>query len=169
MPKDDFTGLVQRPTLDRNILLYDNKKFAKTDSQLPFNPDPWASLIPLRLKIDDPNWQSTVYMKMHYYFHKIKYSVLRFFSCYFSSTYSQARSSVPSKMPLIIIPYYYYSKVESVGSCSVQIHFRILACVMSREFTREAVTKFFSFSVEISVFLFLPIYFVVLSSFCFCF
>ena len=36
----------------------------------------------------------------------------------------------------------YYSKDESVGSCRFQIHLCILACVMSREFTREAVTKF---------------------------
>ena len=52
--------------------------------------------------------------------------------------YSQARSSVPPKLPLMI----YYSKVESVGSCRFQIHLCILACVMSREFTHEAVTKF---------------------------
>ena len=35
-----------------------------------------------------------------------------------------------------------YSKVESVGSCRFQIHLCILACVMSREFTREAGTTF---------------------------
>ena len=33
-------------------------------------------------------------------------------------------------------------QVESVVSCRFQIHLCILACVMSREFTREAVTKF---------------------------
>ena len=48
--------------------------------------------------------------------------------------YSQARSSVPPKL--------YYWEVESVGSCRFQIHLCILACVMSSEFTREAVTKF---------------------------
>ena len=35
----------------------------------------------------------------------------------------------------------YYSKGESVGSCRFQIHLCIFACVMSREFTRKAVTK----------------------------
>ena len=33
----------------------------------------------------------------------------------------------------------YYSKVESAGRCKFQIHLCILACVMSREVTREAV------------------------------
>ena len=36
----------------------------------------------------------------------------------------------------------YYSKVESVASCRFQIDLCILACVMSREFTHEAVMKF---------------------------
>ena len=36
----------------------------------------------------------------------------------------------------------YYSKVESVAHCRFQIDLCILACVMSREFTREAVMKF---------------------------
>ena len=55
--------------------------------------------------------------------------------------YSQPRSSVTPPPPqdsineLII-------QVESVVSCRFQIHLCILACVMSREFTREAVTKF---------------------------
>ena len=53
--------------------------------------------------------------------------------------YSQTRSSVPPKNPLMNI---YYSKVESVASCRFQIDLCILACVMSREFTREAVMKF---------------------------
>ena len=35
-----------------------------------------------------------------------------------------------------------HSKVESVASCRFQIDLCILACVMSREFTREAVMKF---------------------------
>ena len=39
----------------------------------------------------------------------------------------------------------YYSNVESVGSCKFQIHLCILACVMSREFTREAVVNFYHF------------------------
>ena len=36
----------------------------------------------------------------------------------------------------------YYSKIESVGSCRFQIHLCILACMMGREFSRKAVTKF---------------------------
>ena len=39
---------------------------------MPIDPDPGASLTALRLKIDDPNLRSTVYMKTHYFFHKIK-------------------------------------------------------------------------------------------------
>ena len=35
-----------------------------------------------------------------------------------------------------------YSEVEPVGSCRFQIHLCILACVMNRELTREAVMKF---------------------------
>ena len=31
-------------TLDRNIVLYENQKFTKTDSQLPIDPDAGASL-----------------------------------------------------------------------------------------------------------------------------
>ena len=34
--------------LDRNIVLYEIEKFTKTDSQLPIDLDPWASLITLR-------------------------------------------------------------------------------------------------------------------------
>ena len=55
------------------------------------------------------------------------------------SYYSQTRSSVPPKNPLMNI---YYSKVESVASCRFQIDLCILARVMSHEFTREAVMKF---------------------------
>ena len=36
----------------------------------------------------------------------------------------------------------YYSKVESIDSCRFQIDVCILVCVMSREFTCEAVMKF---------------------------
>ena len=53
--------------------------------------------------------------------------------------YSQGRSSIPHQDPINEI---YYSKVESIGTCRFQIHFCILACVISREFTREAVRKF---------------------------
>ena len=53
--------------------------------------------------------------------------------------YSQGRSSIPPQDPINEI---YYSKVESLGTCRFQIHRCILACVMSREFTREAVRKF---------------------------
>ena len=45
-PKGVLTGLLLLGlTLDRNIVLYENEKFTKTDSQLPIDPDPWASLI----------------------------------------------------------------------------------------------------------------------------
>ena len=44
--------------------------------------------------------------------------------------------------PQRIHKWIYYSKVESVASCRFQIDLCILACVMSREFTREAVMKF---------------------------
>ena len=59
-------------------------------------------------------------------------------SKYKISDYSQARSSVPPKIPLM-----YYLKVEPL----VVVDFRfisvcILACVMSREFTSDSVTKF---------------------------
>ena len=37
-------------------------------------------------------------------------------------------------------------EVESIDSCRFQIHVCILACVMSREFTRESVTKFLPLS-----------------------
>ena len=53
--------------------------------------------------------------------------------------YSQGRSSIPHQDPINEI---YYSKVESIGTCRFQIHFCILACVISREFTREGVGKF---------------------------
>ena len=33
-------------------------------------------------------------------------------------------------------------QIPSVGSCRLQIHLCILACAMSREFTREAVPEF---------------------------
>ena len=60
--------------------------------------------------------------------------------------YSQTRSSVPPKkwilMNLMNLLFKCYSKVESVASCRLQIDLCILACVMSREFTREAVMKF---------------------------
>ena len=36
----------------------------------------------------------------------------------------------------------YYSKVESVGGCRFQVHLCILACVISRKFTREAIMTF---------------------------
>ena len=55
------------------MYLYENEKITKPDSQLPIDPDPQGSLIGLRLKIDYPNLQSTVYMKMHnFWIHKIK-------------------------------------------------------------------------------------------------
>ena len=66
--------------VDRNIVLYENEKFTKTDSQLPIDPDPWAWWITLR--------RSTVYVHENR-FHVINalffpqdniYSVLRFFS-----------------------------------------------------------------------------------------
>ena len=53
--------------------------------------------------------------------------------------YSQGRSSIPHQDPINEI---YYSKVESIGTWRFQIHFCILACVISREFTRKAVGKF---------------------------
>ena len=34
------------------------------------------------------------------------------------------------------------SPLAAVGSCRFQIHLYILACVMSREFRRDSVTKF---------------------------
>ena len=46
-PKKKFTGLLLL-TLDRNIVLYQNDNFTKTDSQLPTDPDPLVSLITLR-------------------------------------------------------------------------------------------------------------------------
>ena len=48
--------------LNQNIVLYENEKFTKTNSQLPNDPDPWASLIALRLQIDYPNLWSTAYI-----------------------------------------------------------------------------------------------------------
>ena len=53
--------------------------------------------------------------------------------------YSRVRSSILPKMSLKWI---YYSKVESGGSCRFQIHLCIPACVMSLEFTHQAVMKF---------------------------
>ena len=41
----------------------------------------------------------------------------------------------------------YYSKVESVGSCRFQIHHRILACVVSSEFTCEVIYEICASSV----------------------
>ena len=64
------TGLIY--TWDRNIVLDETQKFTKTDSHLPIDPDPGASMTALRVEIDDPNWPSTVYIKTHYFFHKIK-------------------------------------------------------------------------------------------------
>ena len=55
------------------------------------------------------------------------------------SIYSQARSSVPPPPPNSINE---YSKVESVDSCRFLMHLYILACIMSREFTRDSVMKF---------------------------
>ena len=53
--------------------MYENEKITKSDSQLPIDPDPQGSLIGLRLKIDYPYLQPTVYMKMHnFLIHKIK-------------------------------------------------------------------------------------------------
>ena len=46
------------------MYLYENE-ITKTDSQLPIDPDPQGSLIGLRLKIDYPNLQSTIFMKTH--------------------------------------------------------------------------------------------------------
>ena len=40
------------------------------------------------------------------------------------------------------VKWIYYSKVESVASCRFHIDLRILACVMSCEFTRKVVMKF---------------------------
>ena len=62
------TGLIY--TRQKYIVLDETQKFTKTDSQLPTDPDPGASLTALRL--DDPNLRSTVYMKTPYFFHKIK-------------------------------------------------------------------------------------------------
>ena len=48
----------------------------------------------------------------------------------------------PPPFPARFPQWIYYSKIESVGSCRFQIHRCILACMMSREFSRKAVTKF---------------------------
>ena len=49
-------------TLDRNIVLYKNEKFTKTDNKLPIAPDPSVSLITLKRS----NLQSAaVYMKRY--------------------------------------------------------------------------------------------------------
>ena len=64
------TGLIY--IRQKYIVLDETQKFTKTDSQLPIDPDPGTSLTALRLWIDDPNLRSTVYMKTHYFFHKIK-------------------------------------------------------------------------------------------------
>ena len=48
-------------------------------------------------------------------------------------------------------PRIHYSKVESVASCRFQIDLCILVCVMSREFTREAVMKFLPAPFSISL------------------
>ena len=71
-------------------------------------------------------------LKQHY----VIIIIIIIINCY----YSQARSSVPPRIPLI--NKFFYSKVESVGSCRFQIHLYILAWVMSREFTRDSVMKF---------------------------
>ena len=57
---------------------------------------------------------------------------------YKALNYSHARWSVPPKNTLMNL----LSKVESVASCRFQIDLRILACIMSSEFTRKAVMKF---------------------------
>ena len=46
------TGLIY--TRQKYIVLDETQRFTKTDSQLPIDPDPGASLTVLRL-IDDPN------------------------------------------------------------------------------------------------------------------
>ena len=55
-----------------------------------------------------------------------------------SASYSQATSSVPPPPSRRFHKWIYYSKVESVPSCRFQIHFCILACVISLEFSRES-------------------------------
>ena len=40
-PKGEFTGLLLL-TLDRNFVMYENEKFAKTDRQLSIDPDPYG-------------------------------------------------------------------------------------------------------------------------------
>ena len=82
-PKGEFYRLLLL------IVLHENAKFTKTDTQLPIDPDPWTSLI---LHWDDPNLRSTVYMKTVFMLNALffpqdkRYSVLRFFSWYFSLT-----------------------------------------------------------------------------------
>ena len=51
------------------------------------------------------------------------------------------QSSQVNRTPQDSINEIHYSQVESFGSCKFQIHLCILASVMSREFTREAVIK----------------------------
>ena len=46
LPKGELTGLL---TLDRNDVLFEKDNFINTDSQLPIDPNPRASLIALRL------------------------------------------------------------------------------------------------------------------------
>ena len=57
-------------------------------------------------------------------------------------SYWRLQSNQVKCTPKESIYWIYYSKVESVASCRFQIDLCILACVMSREFTREAVMKF---------------------------
>ena len=60
-------------------------------------------------------------------------------SRYKISDYSQARFTVPPKIPLM----YLLFESWTVGSCRFQVHLCVhSACVMSREFTRDSVTKF---------------------------
>ena len=44
-PKSEYPGLL---ILESNIVLHENEKFTKTDSQLPIDPDQQASLMTLR-------------------------------------------------------------------------------------------------------------------------
>ena len=63
--------------LNQNIVLYENEKFTKTNSQLPNDPDPWASLIALRLQIDDPNLWSTAYI--HFFLLLFSFNVKNYY------------------------------------------------------------------------------------------
>ena len=58
---------------------------------------------------------------------------------YFRSPYSQARSNVPLQDS---INEFIIQRLNPLVSCRLQIRLCIIACVMSREFTRDSVTKF---------------------------